>query len=870
MDLAAIASLRAALWQGHYRPIPLLTHTDPDRARAGKAPLHKDWPARARRNPPEAAVTPAQAHLTNTGILADTLRALDVDVDDFGRADAIEQLAIRMLGPAPTRRRDNANRFLMLYRAAEGEPRKRKLDGTTGDPANPDKIEVLGKGQQFVAYGTHATGGNIYWTGPEPLDMPVDRLPAVTEAQIEVFLAECAKIIGAPERSKARGNDDGRKPSQGNGTVDPAELAKLVSALNALPAELADNYDTWILIGCALHQTTHGTLAGRDIWDTWSKQSDKYDAGEIDRRWVSFADTTGDPVSAGTIYHLARQQGWSFPGVKPLPQPGGWPDPVDVFTPMNTSAAEVTEDEAPPALWPFIKDTAERMGVATSSVTLAAIVTCSAVISDEWRLQPKRHDYSWTECARLWGAIVGPPSTLKTPVISACTRPVNQLEAAARRQWQKDMRRYQAQLAEWKKNGGDADDEPQEPKIPRWLVENTTIEALQEVLRDDEGARFTAQAKKVLIRQDELSEFLANLDRYSSGRQGGDRGAYLRLYNGGAFSVDRIVRGSFTASNWSGCLLGGIQPEPIQRIAKQTVDDGLLQRFIYDVPAPQSQRGVDRKPDQDAIDRYQRLIPALTALHPARSSERAANAVPRIGGVRDAHAILSQQVGAWKSAASDRDQAAVNVALHSDAHEHREAIDELARNMAAMPDTSTRLQSAFDKWRGLFARLCLTFHLIEIADARASNNIGPPLDVVSADTAERVAGYMRRVLLPHLLRAEALMFATVQTGHARWVAGHILANRLDCITVRDVYRNYAALSAPESRQDLLNVMASLASIGWLDAEEPHNPLNPVSSWRVNPLIHGMFAERAGQERQERKQRQEETIARRQAHTDATR
>jgi Protein of unknown function (DUF3987) len=513
-----------------------------------------------------------------------------------------------------------------------------------------------------------------------------------------------------------------------------------------------------------------------------------------------------------------------------------WPETIDCFAPLHLLPAPVTADEAPPALWPFISDTALRMGVSTSTPTLGSLVTCSAVISDEWRLQPKRHDYLWTENARIWGAIVGPPSILKTPVINACTHPVDQLEAEGRRQWQEDMRRYEEQLAKWEKNGSDADDKPQAPKRARWLVESTTIEALQEVLRDDAAARFTAPAKKILVRQDELSEFLANLDRYTSGRSGGDRGAYLRLYNGGPYSIDRIGRGSFTTSSWSGCLLGGIQPEPIQRIARDAVDDGLLQRMVYDVPPSETNGGIDCAPNQSAIERYRRLIPTLAALRPASSSDGHTRAV----------------------------------VLHADAHGWRESVDEMTRNVATMPDVSARLQSALGKWPGLFARLCLTFHLIEVADARVSGNIGTPIGVVSAVTAERVARYMRQVLLRHLLRADAVMFASVQTGHAKWIAGHILAHQLDRITVRDVIRAYVELRSPEARDVLHNVMASLVSIGWVDPEPPRNPLNPVSAWRVNPHVHRLYVDQAGKERQERRQRAEETIARRQAHVAPTR
>lgn len=502
----------------------------------------------------------------------------------------------------------------------------------------------------------------------------------------------------------------------------------------------------------------------------------------------------------------------------------GWGEPVDCFAPVNTDPVDVTEDEAPAALWPYVDDTAGRLGVARSSVLLACLVACAAVIDDSFRLQPKRHDDTWTERPRLWGAIVGPPSILKTPVIAAATKPLDRLERDARKRWQDDVRRWETAQKDAAARGGKFTDP--RPRRPRYVVESATVEALQEVLRDDREARFTAPARKVLVRQDELAEFIANLDRYTNGRGAGDRGAYLRLYNGGCYTVDRIGRGSFTASNWSGCLLGGIQPEPIQRIARQAVDDGLLQRFVYDVPAPADADGADRAPDRRAIERYHRLIPALGALHPGRTAD---------GGVE-------------------------TVVMAADAHTHRAAVANVARGVCDTCDISPRMQAAFGKWPGLFARLCLVFHMIEIADARAAGEAGPPIDVVSAATAARVARYMRRVLLPHLLRADAVMFATAQTGHAKWIAGHILAHALERITVRDVVRAYGALRAPEQRRELESVMASLVGIGWLDPEPLSNPLNPVMAWRVNPAVHTLYADRAGLERRERAERQRQAIA----------
>jgi hypothetical protein len=99
---------------------------------------------------------------------------------------------------------------------------------------------------------------------------------------------------------------------------------------------------------------------------------------------------------------------------------------------------------------------------------------------------------------------------------------------------------------------------------------------------------------------------------------------------------------------------------------------------------------------------------------------------------------------------------------------------------------------------------------------------------------------MRDILAPHLLRAEQIMFSTTQTSHARWIAGYILANHMDRITSRDVVRAYGALRAPEAKDELAAVMASLVTVGWLEAQIPNNPARSISAWNVNPAVHSAF------------------------------
>jgi hypothetical protein len=200
--IAAVSDLRAELWDAGFRPVPVF-NANASVASPGKQPLGQEWQVDARRDPPFCATSPAVAHALNTGILADGLRPIDLDIDDRDKARRCAALAISMLGEAPTRTRQGSPRSLMLYRAAAGEPAKRTLTGASHTKSNSCKIEVLGHGQQFVAFGRHPSGADLAWFPEAPGHELRDGLPAVTEDQIQAFLEACAPDPGRPYARQA-------------------------------------------------------------------------------------------------------------------------------------------------------------------------------------------------------------------------------------------------------------------------------------------------------------------------------------------------------------------------------------------------------------------------------------------------------------------------------------------------------------------------------------------------------------------------------------------------------------------------------------------------------------------------------------------
>lgn len=462
----------------------------------------------------------------------------------------------------------------------------------------------------------------------------------------------------------------------------------------------------------------------------------------------------------------------------------------------------VSQENTPVDLWdtlgppPFPKGLAPKIvedfaigmsihtGADPSGYIMAALTVAGSAIPDRIKIQPKIYEPNWQESGRLWSLLIGPPSSKKTPIINAAVRPVGQMDARFMRDWQQQHKAWLVLPKE---------DRAQRPEpIPRRIrIEDITVEAAQEVLKNNLDG--------VLCVQDEATAFFGMMERYGSGKSASsDRPFWLRAYNGGEYAFNRIGRGSALIENLSIAFLGGIQPEPLRRIVSNSYDDGLLQRMIPIALRP-ADVGLDReRPNvQAAYDFTLTMLSGLAIAAPLRFDE--------------------------------------------DAQILREYCEQKYHRLQSVELINRQLASHIGKFDGLFARLCVIWHVLE-----HGFNL-PPL--VSYETAERVAMFMDKFILPHVGCFYSNLGLSDDHDKVKAVAEYILAHQLPQVTVRDVQRGTRAMrkmSAP----DVLPILQQLVAFGWL-AQTPQPSGRNDPFFIVHPAVHQLFAKRAASERERR-------------------
>jgi len=185
------------------------------------------------------------------------------------------------------------------------------------------QIEILADGQQFIAFGIHpGTGKDYKWKDDKsPATVPRDDLVEIDEGladeiikvSTEVLRKEAKKYGWVEAVHSAKKKTVSRSVANGVSTVTEFEknIAKIHSALKAVPASKS-SYNGWALkTGAALYHASSGSDEVLETWLKWSAEDvARFNEEEMRAKWLTFASYPGKKAGLGSFFDEFFKGGW--------------------------------------------------------------------------------------------------------------------------------------------------------------------------------------------------------------------------------------------------------------------------------------------------------------------------------------------------------------------------------------------------------------------------------------------------------------------------------------------------------------------------------------------------------------------------------
>jgi hypothetical protein len=295
-----IVAIRQRLIDRQYRPISVFSwnHSAIPLKHRGKRPSEADWQN-------SIGIPVYRDYAENTGLLTGVLFPLDIDIDDPTVVDEIVALTEILFGRTSVRCRPNSPRRLLPYRFKDADPRKLIVNLSCG------KLEFLGLGQHFTAFGKHFTGADYQWQGQSIDEIDIDQIPIIDPAKLSAFVAWAESRWPVPE--KAKPNGDGRKNGAGADFRNTCLQEDVEAALKALPCDY--EREDWARLSRA-YMVGGGSY---EVFLEWSRQHPDYRTESWVRgQWNSFKHKPPKdkrPITVATLFAevFERIPGWKKP-----------------------------------------------------------------------------------------------------------------------------------------------------------------------------------------------------------------------------------------------------------------------------------------------------------------------------------------------------------------------------------------------------------------------------------------------------------------------------------------------------------------------------------------------------------------------------
>lgn len=696
-------------------------------------------------------------------------------IDGFAALSALE----KQYGPLP--------KTATVRTAGGGEHRYfRHVAGVRNRGALGAGLDVRGDGGYVIAAGSVLSDSRSYtW-----VDHDGDGLPDIADAPdwlLELVLPRSYEsVYKAPQSISGQIND---RYVERAVELELAETASISmgAGRNKGLNKAAFSLGTFVGAGALDESEAYALLQdvargwGRDIPKSFQTIKNGINAGKLNPRHIPEATVHNNDNTPLRDTSRMIANGLAKNVAEPAEtEDAASVEPLDIFAEAKSPSMPI--GVFPSVIEKFAVARAEQMGVDPGGLAMAALTVCAAAIPDNITLKMKRHE-SWQESARIWTMVVGDPSTRKSPLIRAAGAPLMAIESELQRDYRDAMR-------EWLALDKDSKKGKSEPIAKRVSTEDGSTEKVGEILSNNEAG--------LALIDDELSGWFARMEKYAGSKGGAaDRAFWLKSFGGGHHIVDRVGRGTIWIPNISVTLLGGIQPDPLRKIAKDLTDDGLLQRMFCIM----LETGGDDRDEPAGVDEsvYAHLVRKLYHLRTSMSA-------------------------GWCFRFSDKAQAFRNDL----AREHRQ-MEKLWERI------NRRLATHIGKFDGLFGRLCVLLHVIKNIDGELPKE-------VDLETATQAKTLLHDYLLKHAIALHFNVLGATDM-HAAMVdaAGSILTNEAlhDVISARLLNRHGTATLRGMDVPDLERLMQQLDAYSWIEPL-PMGRTERAPKYQVNPLVHERF------------------------------
>ena len=421
--------------------------------------------------------------------------------------------------------------------------------------------------------------------GPDAARALLNWKPSSVETVISNPLASV--LAKAPAEQSTRAQERAKK----------INLTTARDCLSKFGPYFFDSYDRWIQIGMAFHHADSGPEMF-NAWESWSRQSSKWKAGECEDKWQTFSSDVTAPITLGTLVEWAKNQ------------------EANLNHGPNQRYVDFPVDALPGVMQSLTKNVARAIGCDPAYVALPLLAILASAIGNNRAIRLKQ---GWVEPPIIWAVVIGESGTLKSPAMRAVLRAVRDVQQKMLERYKKecetyesDRLQYEKDLAAWKKDKADCPEKPEKPAAHRVIVSDVTVEAIAPILLEND--------RGVLLASDEIASWFGSFDRYAQSK-GSDAAHWLSMHSAEPIIIDRKTGEPKTifVPRPAVSITGGIQPRTLERVlGSEHRENGLLARLLLAWPPRRVKKWTNATVAENHQLAFRELLTNLYELKPNR------------------------------------------------------------------------------------------------------------------------------------------------------------------------------------------------------------------------------------------------------------